>query len=89
VTRWAALVLRTWAIDPEKCPRCRKMMKRSRAILERHELVRLLSCLGQDKYPQRPCSPPPPESDDTDVGDSNFHDDINQVPIDWDNWDAA
>ena len=29
-TRWAALILRTWQVDPELCPRCRKPMARSK-----------------------------------------------------------
>ena len=90
ITRWAALVLRTWAIDPEKCPKCGQLMKRSRAILEREELRRLLRCLGEDKYPPRPCSPPPPDIDiDHDGTDPIFPDDVNQVPPDWDSWNAA
>jgi hypothetical protein len=32
-TRWAALILRTWAVDPEQCPKCNKPMRRSRALM--------------------------------------------------------
>jgi hypothetical protein len=88
-TRWAALILRTWAVDPEQCPKCNKPMRRSRAIMDRQELLRLLHSLGLDKYPIRPRSPAPPEADDTADNDSLFHDDTNQVPADWDDWAAA
>lgn len=60
-TRWARLILRVWQVDPELCPRCGKTMRRSRAILERHELVRLLSNLGLGKPPPRPPPAPVPE----------------------------
>ena len=47
--RWRALVLRTWAVDPELCPQCRKQMKRAKALFEKHELQRLLKNLGWDR----------------------------------------
>ena len=89
MTRWAALILRTWAVDPELCPKCNKPMCRSRAIMDREELLRLLHSLGLDKYPNRPRSPAPPEAEDIAGNDSLFHDDMNQVPVDWEDWAAA
>jgi len=88
-TRWAALILRTWAVDPEQCPKCNKPMRRSRALMDRQELLRLLHSLGLDQYPKRPHSPAPPETDGESDIDSHFHDDTNQIPADWDQWAAA
>ena len=53
-SRWAALVLRTWAVDPELCPRCGNTMKRSRPLRDQTELERLLNNLNIGKYP---CGP--------------------------------
>ncbi len=47
--KWRTLILRTWAVDPELCPRCQKEMKRAKALIQQHGL-----------YPTRPRSPPPP-----------------------------
>ena len=44
--RWRTLILRTWAVDPELCPRCNKEMKRAKSLVEQHELQRLLKNLG-------------------------------------------
>jgi len=49
----------------------------------------VLHSLGLDKYPNRPRSPAPPEADDIADNDSLFHDDINQVPVKWDDSAAA
>ena len=87
--RWRALVLRTWAVDPELCPRCRKQMKRAKALVEQHELQRLLKNLGIGRYPIRPRSPPPQEPDQGIDADSLFSDCQNQAPPEWDEWDAA
>ena len=87
--RWRQLVLRTWAVDPELCPRCRKQMKRAKALLEQHELQRLLKNLGIGLYPTRPRSPPPPDQEQELLQDSQFSDNESQVPLDWDQWDAA
>jgi len=103
--RWRTLILRTWAVDPELCPRCHKEMKRARSLLERHELRRLLKNLDIGQYPMRPRSPPPPDRDEAGgedlfgapvapngaglPGDSELLDDASQVPPDWDEWDAA
>ena len=87
--RWRALVLRTWAVDPELCPRCRKQMKRAKALLMQHELQRLLKNLDIGNYPTRPRSPPPPEPEQSTIPDSEFSDNQNQVPEQWDEWDAA
>ena len=60
-TRWRALVLRTWAVDPELCPHCHKQMKRAKkALLLEHELQRLLKNLDIGNCPTRPRSPPAP-----------------------------
>ena len=70
--RWRALVLRTWAVDPELCPQCRKQMKRAKALVEKHELQRLLKNLGIGRYPIRPPSsrrPPNPRCDSRSCGD--------------------
>jgi len=61
-TPWARLILRVWQVDPEKCPRCGTQMRRSRALLERHELVRLLAHLRLGGYPARPPPAPLPEA---------------------------
>jgi len=78
------LILRTWAVDPELCPRCHKEMKRARTLLEQHELQRLLKNLniGPEgvlalglrrshgcQYPMRPRSPPPPDRDEAGCDD--------------------
>ena len=86
---WKTLILRTWAVDPENCPRCQKPMQRSKALLERHELNRLLENLGIGAYPIRPRSPPPSDVSDFDSQDSGFADPESQVPVGWDEWDAA
>ena len=59
-------------------------MRRSRALMDRQELLRLLHSLGLDQYPKRPHSPAPPETDGESDIDSHFHDDTNQIPADWD-----
>jgi hypothetical protein len=87
-TRWAALVLRTWALDPELCWQCGKTMLRSRTLFERQELLRLLKNLKLDNYPSRPRSPPPPDGPDM-LPDCEFSDDTNQVPPGWDECEAA
>ena len=89
-TRWAALVLRTWAVDPELCPRCGQTMRRSKTLCEQQEVRRLLESLGIGAYPTRPRSPPPPDDDDN--LDQTFGwspESDTQVPPGWDNWDAA
>ena len=71
--KWRTLILRSWAVDPELCPQCRKEMKRAGAwghrasripssttLIQQHELNRLLKNLGIGLYPTRPRSPPPP-----------------------------
>ena len=50
-TRWAALVLRTWATDPELCWQCGKTMVRSRTLFDPEELRRLLTNLKLGNYP--------------------------------------
>ena len=61
-TPWGRLILRVWQVDPENCPRCGTLMRRSRALLERHELVRLLANLRLGGYPARPPPAPVPEA---------------------------
>ena len=95
--RWAALILRTWAVDPELCPRSGLAMKRSRPLRDQAELQRLLANLAIGKYPTRPRSPPPPDSDDGYACEEPPADaptlwpehSESQVPPDWDKWDAA
>ena len=82
-------MLRTWAVNPELCLRCGKQMKRAKALLEQHELQRLLKNLGIGLYPTRPRSPPPPDQEQELFQDSQFSDNESQVPLDWDQWDAA
>ena len=99
-----ALILRSWAIDPELCPRCQKEMKRARALLQQHELQRLLKNLGIGFYPTRPRSPPPPSLDQDLAQESLFSECPegvlalgpgraigceSQVPAGWDEWEAA
>ena len=83
-TRWAALVLRTWAVDPEQCPKCNKPMRRSRAIMDRQELLRLYIALDWTNTRIDRAPPRRPRQADN---DSLFHDDTNQVPVD--DWAAA
>ena len=84
-TRWRALVLRTWAVDPELCPHCHKQMKRAKkALLLEHELQRLLKNLDIGNCPTRPRSPPPPDPGQITTPDSEFFDHGSQVPQDWD-----
>lgn len=82
--RWAARVLRVWQVDPELCPRCGKLMRRSRAVFERLELIRLLKALGRFGYPARPppCPPEPLEPEASHHDPSP--DECSQVPGDWD-----
>lgn len=70
--KWRTLILRCWAVDPELCPRCHKEMKRARALLQQHELQRLLKNLGIGLYPTRPRSPPPPALDDQDLAQESL-----------------
>ncbi|MFN8612943.1 MAG: hypothetical protein U0931_35720 [Vulcanimicrobiota bacterium] len=93
--KWRTLILRTWAVDPELCPRCHKEMKRAvelgaqaPALIQHHELNRLLKNLAIGLYPTRPRSPPPP-SLGQELEESQFSDCESQVPTDWDNWEAA
>jgi len=86
--KWRTLILRSWAVDPELCPRCHKEMKRARALLQQHELQRLLKNLGIGLYPTRPRSPPPSLDQDL-AQDSLFSDCESQVPAGWDEWEAA
>ena len=39
---WSTLIARAWKVDPQLCPKCGQKMKRTRPILERLELERLL-----------------------------------------------
>ena len=86
--KWRTLILRSWAVDPELCPRCQKEMKRAKALVQHHELNRLLKNLGIGLYPTRPRSPPPP-SLGQDLEESQFSDCESQVPTEWDDWEAA
>ena len=93
--KWRTLILRTWAVDPELCPRCQKEMKRAgawvqapRPLIQQHELNRLLKNLGIGLYPTRPRSPPPP-SLGQELEESQFSECESQVPTDWDDWEAA
>ena len=86
--KWRTLILRTWAVDPELCPRCHREMKRAQALIQQHKLNRLLKNLGIGLYPTRPRSPPPP-SLGQELEESQFSDCESQVPTDWDDWEAA
>ena len=86
--KWRTLILRSWAVDPELCPQCRKEMKRAKALIQQYELNRLLKNLGIGLYPTRPRSPPPP-SLGQDLEESPFPDCESQVPTDWEDWEAA
>jgi hypothetical protein len=59
---WARLVLRVWRVDPELCPRCGLRMQRSKALIERLELARLMRNLAIGSYPTRPPPVPVPET---------------------------
>ena len=87
-TKWAALILRTWQVDPELCPKCRQKMTRGKTIFERAELNKILKALRIGDYPKRHRSPPPPE-DDASMHEPDFDDNHSQVPPDWDDWAAA
>lgn len=58
---WSKLIARAWKVDPELCPKCGQQMKRTRPILERLELERLLKSIGRFGYPSRPPPAPLPE----------------------------
>ena len=81
--------LASWAVDPELCPRCQKEMQRAKALVQQHELNRLLKNLGIGLYPTRPRSPPPPALGQDLDDDSPFSDCESQVPADWNDWEAA
>ena len=59
---WSRLVLRVWQVDPELCPRCGSRMQRSRALIVRLELNRLLKSLSIGCYPVRPPPAAVPET---------------------------
>ena len=93
---WNQLVARCWSVDPEKCPKCGEEMSRSRPLLDRLELTRLLKSLGQLGYPARPPPRPPPAvPEPVDPGSALeasqlvglavqlFSDDMNQCPPGW------
>jgi hypothetical protein len=44
---WSRLVAQCWKVDPELCPKCAQQMKRTRPVLERLELERLLKSVGR------------------------------------------
>gem|GEM_PF-6285080 len=94
-TRWAAMVLRTWSIDPELCWQCGQKMVRSRTLFDPEELRRLLKNLKLGDYPIRPRSPPPPDNENKVEGSEGgqtvlWSDEHSQAPPGgWENWDAA
>ena len=57
---WNLLVLRSWAVDPELCPRCGETMRREKPIYKQPELGQLLKSLRIGRYPERPPPAPPP-----------------------------
>ena len=87
--KWRTLILRCWAVDPELCPKCSKEMKRSKTLMDQHELQRLLKNLDIGLYPVRPRSPPPPSSQLDPADDAHFSACDSQIPEHWDQWDAA
>lgn len=92
---WSKLVARCWQVDPELCPQCGQEMKRTRPILERKELERLLKSIGRFGYPSRPPPAPLPEPEahfeaqtsdgkrEATVVPIHFDDDMNQCPPGW------
>jgi hypothetical protein len=90
---WAELIRRVWNVDPQECPKCGKQMRRCRT-LRGEELQNFLTSINRLGYPGRP--PPVPwqdlnESDDVFVdrefvedGSQQFHDDVSQIPPEWD-----
>lgn len=90
---WSRLIARCWNVDPELCPKCGQQMKKTRPILERLALERLLKSIGRFGYPSRP--PPAPElASDYEAHKSggqgtatvvqlHFDDQINQCPPVW------
>lgn len=92
---WSTLLARAWRVDPELCPKCGQQMKKTRPILERKELERLLKSIGRFGYPSRPppAHLPGPEvhleaptsggQGNATVVQLNFDDQINQCPPGW------
>lgn len=90
---WAELIQRVWNVDPQECPKCGEPMRRGRA-LRGEELQSFLKSINRLGYPGRP--PPvswqdPNESpepfDDgnfAEDGSQQFHDEVSQIPPDWD-----
>ena len=96
------MVLRVWRLDPELCPKCGVRMARSRPILERLELVRLLKALSLGAYPIRPPPVPVPDGppvtygavgrrrtppEDRQAARSQEVD--SQIPPGWEDWAGA
>ena len=98
---WARLVLRVWRLDPELCPKCGARMTRSRAIMERCELTRLLRSLSLGAHPIRPPPVPVPEGPPITYGAVGRRrqpeqtprpvadDSDSQIPPDWEDWAGA
>jgi hypothetical protein len=98
---WAYLILRAWHVAPERCPGCQQVMRRTKTIVERAELLRLLRHLGLGRCPPRPPPAPIPEAPPVTYGavgrparplplppsrTGAAGDDISQIPPGWEEW---
>ena len=89
---WSKLIAKAWSVDPERCWLCGELMVRSRPVIERLELSRLLKSLKVFGYPARPPPkvPGPASTPLIEVGASpfvtepGFQDEFNQCPPGWD-----
>ena len=88
---WAELLALVWRVDPLECPKCGERMERGRTM-RGEELREFLKSINRLGYPPRP--PPVPiaghgpqeslEDPFIEPDSSQFTDDTNQVPPDWD-----
>ena len=89
---WSKLIAKAWSVDPEYCWLCGELMVRSRPVIERLELKRLLKSLKIFGYPARPppIVPGPASTPLIEVragpfvADPGFQDEFNQCPPGWD-----
>ena len=92
---WSTLIARAWKVDPELCPKCGQQMNKTRPIIERLELERLLKSIGRFGYPSRPPPALFPESQTCTEAHASggqvtatvvqlyLEDDMNQCPPGW------
>jgi hypothetical protein len=57
---WNVLVFKSWAVDPELCPKCHEKMDRKEPIYKQPKLSELLKSLKIGHYPERPPPRAPP-----------------------------